>query len=88
MTAQRDAVNQPGLCSNLYPLLCIEAASEPNAWKLLIFDKVARNNSSSTLMGNEALQYIDIWSGQRNLTAKQNPTLNDMPQYMYRTIDK
>ena len=69
--------NDESSITDLFPLLWLEPAREPNAWRTLVYD--GAKIDLQRVRGDEPIRYIDIWSGQRNIAPADALCLSDLP---------
>ncbi len=69
---------------SLFPLICVDPAVEPNAWRVMIFDSLKIDKNTQILTGNERIRYLDIWSGQRNVIPIGEPKSGMLPEFLIR----
>ena len=67
---------------NLFPLVVVEPSHEPTAWKVMVFDGLKMDRNIKNVTGEESIRYIDISSGQRNLTPISKPASRMLPNFL------
>ena len=64
---------------NLFPFIALEPSTEPLTWKIMIYDSLRMDKSRTNFSGDEAIRYVDLSSGQRNLIPSSKPTSKMLP---------
>jgi len=67
---------------NLFPFVVVEPSHEPTAWSVMVFDGLKMDRNVKNVTGEESIRYIDISSGQRNLTPVSKPTSKMLPNFI------
>lgn len=67
---------------NLFPFVVVEPSHEPTAWNVMVFDGLKMDRNVKNITGEEFIRYIDISSGQRNLTPVSKPASKMLPNFL------
>jgi CheY-like chemotaxis protein len=73
--------NEDYACIDLHPFIISYLGLEPSSWEILMYDCVRSNTPKP--VDNSNIQYINLWSGKRNIIPDSKPTYSQLPQKIF-----
>lgn len=75
LLANADSIDS---CLNLFPFVVLEPSEEPDAWRILLFDRLTDRSAVNEV----PIGYVEMWSGQRDVIPDSRPTTGLLPSYL------
>lgn len=66
---------------DMFPLIVVDQGLQPSTWNIYLYDCVKCNQSKP--LGSDTIQYVDIWSGQRNIIPLSHPRFDNLRTLLF-----